>query len=519
VIEDKKTTDAKIEWAAKREKCRTDPFYLSEILGYDFQPSVHADLFAQFPAITNRKAAIRDQDACKNSLILWPRGTFKTSATVLHIVRLILNFPDTRIMLMSGTLTMTRKWLAEIKAHFTYKNPRSRLHEIFPDFCRPDMGSAEAFTIPARTRVLKDPTVAALSQKKVATGSHGEFLFADDMVHTGNYRSVEQLDKLEEDFSSYVPLLDPGCYTVVTGTRYSPVDNYGRIIKRAAQKPGEWRISVKESRDASRVLLFPEQELKDGRKIGITNEMLDQIEKDDPVMYNAQYMNRIFATGRQIFPPELIWASTKHPSDPKFPKNGPCYFSVDLAPSDKAESDHSVIAVARRDPDGNLWVENVVGHTWTPAQTGTVLLNNILKYRPEIVFLEKAAGAEFFMEYMVTRAREHGIAARFELIKVSNVKDAKYLRISALESHFRNRRLFLCTGIQDFERLEEEFNDFPKGKYKDRPDAIALLVNHLSQVAPVMPRANFIVGPAFAPPTWDEAPKAPTNVLGSEFNC
>jgi hypothetical protein len=500
--------------AADQRRALSDDIFLGNVLGYDFQEDIHRDLFAEMPMSVPGKA-LTDFREDKNNLILWPRGHFKTSATVVRIIRIVLNMPDVRILLMSANVKLTKNWLSEIRSHFRGSAVNSGLLQLFGSKWKLTSGNALAFTVPTRLRTLKDPTVAVATPNSVATGAHCDFFFADDLVNTKNYRNIELQDKLEEDFSNFVPLLDPGGYTCVTGTRYAGFDVYGRMVK----KLGRWKISVKESRDVNRKLLFPQRELADGRKIGLTNEFLDAIEKDDPVMYNAQYMNRILAVGRQTFPIELIYGSTKSTKDAGFPANGMCFFAIDLAPSAKAESDNSVIAIGKRDGNGAIWIEDVVGETWTPSQFAIVLINLMVQYRPERIFIPNDTGAAYFVEFLRTLCGEKGVYPPLDLVKSSNTKDAKFIRISSLESAFRNKRAFLCASIRDFDKLEEEFTQFPKGRRDDRPDAIALLVNHLNQVAPVLPRFGFKQRGIFEMP--DEQPQANTgsNMLGDDFCC
>jgi predicted phage terminase large subunit-like protein len=160
----------------------------------------------------------------------------------------------------------------------------------------------------------------------------------------------------------------------------------------------------------------------------------------------------------------------------------------------------------------------VVGSTWTPSQTATVLLNLTVKKKPVIIFIQKAPGAETFAELVRVLAEQHGVAIRLELVKISNQKDAKYMRISGLESEFKNKRIFLCASIRDFERLEEEFTQFPKGRHDDRPDAIATLASQLNSMGVAMPRFRNYQG------AWIDLPEnqpaqACSPEMGSGFVC
>jgi predicted phage terminase large subunit-like protein len=490
----------------QRERCKTDPFFLSGVLGYDFQPDVHAGMF-DFLLRPDPSKPLRELSEIKNRLLLWSRGHYKTSAVVVNIVQLILTYPDIRILLMQGNLKMTKGLLAEVKSHFTGQNPKSLLPKMFPEFCAPKLGSQLEFCVPARVRKhLKEATVTAASPKAISTGQHYDAFFADDLVHANNFRNIEQLDKLEIEFSHFVPLIDPGYYTTVTGTRYHHADIYGRIIRR---NQGDWAVSVKSCFRPDGSLLFPQRTAKDGRVIGFTPELLKQIQSDDPEMFSAQYLNQIIPAKTQLFPEALMLSSVRASKDPEFPATSPTIFTVDLASSKRAHADHSVIAAGKGSPAG-IWVTDCVGGTYSPTELVIVLLQQVLKHRPVMVLIENCPGAQTFVDFARAMARERGINLPIQVMGAKNHKDAKYLRIAALESRFKNKQLFLVAGIPDFQRLLDEFTQFPKGEHDDRPDAIGMLVEHFSQGIVFQPKRSnlpwFMTQPQAAPvdntPYW-----------------
>ena len=518
-----------------QELCKTDPFYLSGVLGYDFHHQemghLHKALFETLLQFTPG-VDFRDLSPVKNRLILWPRGHYKTTAMVLHIVQLILNFPDVRILLMQGNLKLARGWLAEVKSHFDRRNTKSLLPKLFPEFCPPEggkLGNASEFTVPARRRAhLKEATVTVASPKAISTGQHYDAFFADDLVNSSNHRNIELLDKLDAEFSLFAPLIDPGGFTTVTGTRYHHSDIYGRIIRR---NQGEWAVSIKGASltgawpiNDDNELLFPARIVGDPpRKIGFTKQILEQLARDNPEVFWAQYFNKIVAAGRQLFPRETLLTSVRSTKDPEYPANAPCVMTIDLAESQRADSDHSVLTVGRTDGRGRIYVQECLGAVWSPSALATVIMQQALKHRPIRVLIEDAAGAKYFSEYLAVVAREKGIVLPVELLKSTRQKDAKYIRIAALESAFRNGRLFLCAGIADFERLVEEFEQFPKGQHDDRPDCISLLVQWFSQQTPFRPtlpgaKLSWIVTAPGNPITEDPAAPRP-NPLGDGWTC
>lgn len=477
---------------AERAKCRKDPIYLSQILGYDFQVDTHAEMFAQLlrmdgeSADSPRKTAFFDLSDVKNRLILWPRGHFKTSLMVVFSVQLILNYPDIRILLMQHKLGTTRGWLSEIKSHFDGRNPKSRLPEIFPDFCTLDkkLGNADKFTVKARKRThLAQATVTVASPRAVATGQHYDIFFADDLVHTGNFRNVELLNRLESEFNHFVPLLDPGGYVVVTGTRYHHADLYGRFIQK---NDGSWQVSLKEARtpdDHTGKILFPRTKATDGHPIGFTHELLDQIRKDDYEMYAAQYLNKIVFGRDALFTEPQLLGLVRTSKHPDYPHRGLCFFAIDLAWTNKEYSDRTAITIGKVDQYGRLWIIDVVAGKFTPAQLPSVILNEVVKHSPHCIFIEKSPGCEFFVEYLRSVAISRGISVRIEPMKMPKDKGGKYVRIASLRRNMDEGRLFFVAGIRDFELLVEEFTQYPKGEHDDRPDCIGLLVTYIRQQA------------------------------------
>lgn len=458
-----------------RKRCLEDAIYLGKnILGYDVDEDPHGELFKALASARDKK------------LILWPRGHFKTSCIVIKIVQEILKDPDVRILVMQAKLKHTCGWVKEIRSHFDGTNAKSKLPSLFPEFCGTKKeleANTHQFTVPARRRKhLQQATVTAASPKAISTGQHYTQMYFDDLVTALNFRNVDLLDKLESEYSHFLPLLDPGGLVFMTGTRYSHADLYARVIEKDKGN-NEWEISIREcfigpKRDT---LLFPERVTKDGRKIGFTLELLAKLQRDDPEMFGPQYLNKILLGSRQLFPQHLILGAIKSSTDNSFPKNAPSVFMIDpsgFAPG--KDNDHSVLAVGSQDQFGRVWVKDVLGSTFTVYGFALVVLQQFVKHRPWVVLIEKVPGAEVLGEYLKVVAEQKGIHLPIDYYKTGNKRAAKHLRISSLEGAFRNKTVFLLAGIADFERLEEEFTQYPRGRHDDRPDVIAMLVNYLS---------------------------------------
>jgi predicted phage terminase large subunit-like protein len=527
-------SEVKLNKLQQRREALFNPLYLSEILGYDFHKVAHGLELIHTVGPTIRSVEplsvepipLFDLDPKKNQLVLWSRGHFKTSAVALYVVQLILAYPDIRILLMQATVKNTRGLLREIKSHFDGTNSRSRLDKLFPDWCKDTrLGTADGFVSPARKRThLKEWTVAVASPKSVKTGQHYDCLFADDLVTDVNFRSKEQQEKTIEDFNLYQPLIEPGGYKTVTGTRYSFADLYGHIIRMDAERR-EWNISIRtcwKEGERKNGVLFPQVKTDDNRTIGFTEDLLDKIRADDPATFSCQYLNQPLIAGNQLFTEPMLMGAIKNYPANQHVMLGPATLFIDLAASQRAESDHSVVLCGRMDGMGQMYVTDLRAGRFSPMQLAHATLEMALLHRPNSVRIEGTAAGNYFIEYLRMIAAGKGMVLYIEPIRVNNTKDAKHLRIASLEGVIKARRLFFLTGLPGWEDIVEQFTTFPRGRHDDEIDTISLMVQFYTANTNVytIPRARTLFDSLLDPSHVNTvATPEPTDVetCGSHF--
>lgn len=469
---------------AERDKARTDLMYLAcEVLGYDFTEETHRELFEQYPAFADvEKTPWAEQFSKGDVLVLWPRGHFKSTAVVVLAIQAILLNPDIRILLMQGTIKVTKNLLKEIASHFDGSHSRSRLNELFPEFCgnkKQLLLSSDRFTTPARARKqLQQATCTVASPKSIKTGQHYDLGFFDDLVNDGNYRNPLLLAKVEEDFNMARPLVDPGCPRFVSGTRYAFGDLYENIIRR---NKGEWIVSVKTCwKDADGTIpRFPQYKTKDGRLVGLTREMLMQIASDSPGIFSSQYLNYPIASSQQVLPEHVILSAVIARDDA--PALSQAVLFVDLA-SEGENPDDSVCIAGKVDNIGRMYMVDAVGGVLPVASLAVAVLNMVVKHRPLKVMIEKTASATYFKEYLKVVAKDKGIQVPIEDIKVDNKPDAKNKRVEALAGHVKNKRFLFFAGLPCWDKFIEQAKQFPKGRHghDDWPDTAGLMSQVLS---------------------------------------
>jgi predicted phage terminase large subunit-like protein len=511
-----------------RQRAKTDRLYLAcDILGYDFTEDTHAELFDTYPAFhpVDTTPWVDQFKHGKDILVLWSRGHYKTTAVVVLVIQAILNHPDIRVLLMQGSLKVTKTLLKQIASHFEGTASDSKLKDIFPEFCGvKEEGqwkfgksviklSATEFTTPARVKKqLAQATVTVASPNSIKTGQHYDLGVFDDLVNDKNYRSTEQLTKVEEDFNMALPLIDPGCPRFVSGTRYAFGDLYENIIRR---NQGEWVVSQRTCwREDGSTPRFPQQKSRDGsRTIGFTREGLLQIMRDTPDIFASQYLNHPVSVSNQYLTKEQLLAATVSEKDS--PALSQVVLFVDLA-AEGQRPDDSVIVAGRIDSVGKMYVTDMRGSTFTVAQLALNVIDMALKHRPLKVMIERTSSAQYFVAYLLTVCKDKGVVLPIDYIKVDNRENAKNIRVQAMAGQVNQKRLFFFSGMSCWDKFVEQAVTFPKGKYghDDYPDTVALMCQFFSKNYVGIPATPVTRHPVVA--MFDRDPVAHLDAMGQE---
>jgi hypothetical protein len=506
----------------------------SVVLGMDFQEIPHRHLFSHFLSKDPyERTPIYDISlVVKKRMILWPRGTFKTSAIIVEIVQLILAYPNIRICFLTGGEGLAKRQIARVKRIF--ENPTPQFRELFDEFCinpkmRRQLGNAHEFTVPCRSssgNTLAEPTMAITTAKSVKAGSHYDVIFVDDLVNEQNYKDPKQLEKCKQDYKEIVPLLAPDGYMYITGTRYSFGDLYEEIREQADKEMKEtgvrawdytikscwvryctnceewcnkldhqhnwWMNSVEPTcsmckckgfKDAGiKDVLFPRFRCKDGRTEGHTVEKLERIRKYElgDELFACQYLNEPLSSSAQTFTPELLAQQTLFDlSQIPTALQAPTFFVGDLGyVGSQDRRDMSVILVCRY-YKGQIFVFDCIAGKWDAMALCENLFVGILKYRPAMIWIEGFPGYEAYNTVMEIFARDKQIQ-RFpvEWLKLTYHKDAKKIRMGSVKVPLKEKRLWLFAGMPYYERICEDLKRWPKlGKHDDFGDCLGLVVS------------------------------------------
>lgn len=166
-----------------------------------------------------------------------PEHAKSTTFVVNYSVYRIHQNPDVRILILSHSKGLAKKFLYEIKQKLTHPNYRE-MHQLFaPEggWKDPDNSwSADAIYVKGKGAggvVQKDPTVEAHGWGGSVYGQRADIIFMDDVVVSKNANEHEkQLLLLEREVESRLPSdHEGGGLLAVLGTRVAPIDLY-RIL-------------------------------------------------------------------------------------------------------------------------------------------------------------------------------------------------------------------------------------------------------------------------------------------------
>lgn len=510
-------------------------FLANELMGYDFQPNPHEALFREllqkdreqkkqlFELGSPCKCQPKYRDACrkcngtginrrKKRLIMWPRGLFKTSAIIIEIVQLILNYPNIRILFLTGNLKLGKRQLARVKRVF--EQPTEKFRQLYPEFCAvpgkklPD-STPDGFTVPCRTATqFAEPTFCISSAKSVKSGTHYDVIFVDDLVNDQNYKSAKMLEDAWSDYLAVIPLLEPAGFLYITGTPYAFGDTYERIEEAAKKEEAEtgksvWEFSIKScwgrvcktcehldlrhNSDLSytsppctmegceckcfvdsgqKHVLFPLAITRDGRQVGHTVEMLEAIQREDANFFALQYLCQRIAKEQQRYTPELIARQTFYHLNVIPPQAG-TFMVGDLSYPGNDKRDLSVLFFFRVWM-GVLWLYHSVAGHWDSNQACNEILGGVLWHRPQAVWIEAFLGNEAYNNILMSKAAALGIQQLPVAWKpLDRRKGAKTVRIGTPLSWMTDNKLWIYGGLPHYEPLKKQLLKWPNIPHHD----------------------------------------------------
>lgn len=168
-----------------------------------------------------------------------PEHAKSTTLTVNYVVWRICQDPNVRILLISKTQDMAKKFLLSIKERLAESDAYSDLQIDFGPFAEGAAAwTADRIYVAGRDAGEKDPTVQAVGIGGHIYGSRCDLAIMDDCIdHTNHQQFESQITWIQNQVGSRVA--DAGGRMLLIGTRMEMTDLYSEIMKPIYYAEGE----------------------------------------------------------------------------------------------------------------------------------------------------------------------------------------------------------------------------------------------------------------------------------------
>lgn len=419
-------------------------------------------------------------------LLLWPRGHLKSSIfTQGETVRLSLLNPNSRHLINSSTVDpIGHSFLKAIKGHFADPRIVSDYGDLLPN---PRSGkiyrnNEDELTLLSRTdNTIKEPTVTVSGLDRTKTSQHYDRIVHDDLVVRENVGNPEMMDKVWKVWQDSLDLLEPDGTMLVIGTRWHPLDLYGRIIadhvdkrcfdgemtKHVANCKCKFDVYVLKLQDEAGHYIFDSKFDED-----IANELRSIKTQRE---FSAQYENNPYSEEAAWFKKAEIDASLISPEEINAIREKlTWYMMVDPAESMEARSSYTAIVCVGVDfSTGELYVDFAKQCKVDTAGFVTEIFDAVNTMNPSVFGMEKKTRKA--LEYVLKD--KMSVYGRFFNIEdlnpaMGNAPNAKEVRIRSLRPLFEAGRIKINNTLKD---LLDILYTIPSSMSMDLPDALSYI--------------------------------------------
>ena len=458
-----------------RERGKKDLLFLAKyILGYkELEETVHRPMcsFYQRPE--------------KKKLILAPRGSFKTSLlTVAGTIQNILNDPNIRILLDNAVLGNSMAWLREIRGHFE-RNEKFR--QVYGDWVGTGIWTDKRIIVPQRTIERASPTITCIGVETGTGGTsqHYDRINGDDLVTLENTSTLDQIEKLKDHYRNLLPILDPGGYLDLIGTRWEFEDLYGDIQRDVEKGTSPFILFVEKAIRDDNTLFFPKR---------LTREFLAEQLSSTGMgshRFSAQYQNEPVDSETAPFKrkaAELTYYDLDKLINEAQTNIRPLRILItcDPAISESQTADYTVVNVLAVDHESTLYELDYTREHWGNPK---FIIDEIYRQyerwqyitkEPIRIGIESVAYQKALIYGFKDHPKFNKTKGRLFIHQLTSDTN-KTRRILSLQPRYENHAF---RWLPVHTELESELYRFPKSQHDDILDTVAMALQMLAETDP-----------------------------------
>lgn len=467
-----------------RLECQTNMISLAHVLGYSrVIPRVHGPV-AQCCIRKNPGLPIEDQSNVKEFLQLDPRGTFKSSMSIVDSVQWIICFPNVRICKLTATKPLGTAIAGEITDHFVLAKGAepTDFQLLFPEFCiDPREKRVGEYTAPNRTKNWREATVMAFSIETSISGWHFDVMDPDDVVDNQNSATPQGIEKVKKNWRINKKTLMPWGYIHYKGTRYGPFELWGDIIEKADGKKKlkllvRSALKLKDGRrlepgefppESEMELLFPEL---------LSYEFLKSEFEDDYESFMTQYMNDAQGGNEVTFSKEALLQNTVDAEE--IPVSGEMFIAWRFAYNGKPSMRYTGAAVGLMD-GGRMFIVDILRGTFKPSGLAHKIVLLAKKHGVRTVSIEETPGAKYLESAIHNYALTLGWSLSITWLEFQDDDGIRDLRIKGMEPLVTSQRLLFSDAIVPLKDTYNQFANYGMVAECEIPDAVSRVAEHL----------------------------------------
>lgn len=273
-----------------------------EQLGYNlFREQPHCEMLDYYARCMSPGRV----DKQKRSILLVPRDCFKTTGcTVGGTVDGLSEDPNLRYLIAAHSHQYATEILSEIKWQFEWNEGLRSEMGLQGDARKwGSKWAEESITLPTRTVVKKEATIATCGLDNPKVGGHYDRIVIDD-IHTSENLTPKLLRKAQRFVRLLLPVLEPGGVLFIVGTRWHYDDIFGWLLElndslaKAGHTDELFETMIKGCYDGPGGLYFPSRLTESF----LESQRLAMTDKE----FSCQYLNKPISDEAALFSPSLI---------------------------------------------------------------------------------------------------------------------------------------------------------------------------------------------------------------------